>query len=74
MLESGTAVQFSPEILGLNAGIFRTVSDIPELNFGTIFGQSETKFLGLFLGSPRTDFRTVIGPCVPSLCVIAKKN
>ena len=35
------AVQFGPKILGLNAGIFRTV-----------------------LGSPETDFRTIIGPCV----------
>ena len=34
-------MQFSPKILGLNAGIY-----------------------GIVLGSPMTDFRTVIGPCV----------
>ena len=28
---------------------------------------------GIVLGSPRTDLRTVIGPCVHFLCVIAEK-
>ena len=43
------------------------------MNFRTIVRQSRTEILGLFLGSPGTDFQTVIGPCVLFLFVIAKK-
>ena len=60
----------------------RTVLDSPGLNLRTIFEQSETEFwtvfkqfgnefLRLFLGSPGTDFRNIIGPCVP--CLLLKK-
>ena len=43
-------MRFSPKILGLNAGIF-----------GTISRQSGTKFSGLFSGSPGLNFETVFG-------------
>ena len=33
VLGAGTAVQFSPKILGLNVGIFRIVSNSPRLDF-----------------------------------------
>ena len=33
----GTAMQFSPEILGLNVGIFRTVSNSSGLDFRDYF-------------------------------------
>ena len=60
----------------------RTVLDSPGLNLSTIFEQSETEFwtvfrqsgnefLRLFLGSPGTDFRNIIGPCVS--CLLLKK-
>ena len=32
------------------------------------------EFLGLFLGSPKTDLRTVIGSCVLFLHVVTKKK
>ena len=38
-------VRFSPKILGLKAGIF-----------GTVFGQFETEFLGLFLDTLESEF------------------
>ena len=43
---AGTAVHFSPKDLGLNVGFFGLFSDSPRLDFRTVFGQSETKFLG----------------------------
>ena len=39
-LGPGTAVQLSPEIMGLNMKNFRTVSDSPGLDFRDCFGQS----------------------------------
>ena len=47
-LGSGTTVQFSPKILGLNARIFRTVSDSPGLDFGTVLDSPETEFRDCF--------------------------
>ena len=35
---AGTTMQFSPEILGLNAGIFRIVLNSPELDIRDCFG------------------------------------
>ena len=37
-LGPGTAVEFSPKILELNAEILKTISNSPGLDFGTVFG------------------------------------
>ena len=47
---AGTAVHFSPKDLGLNVGFLGLFSDSPRLDFWTVFGQSETKLLGLIFG------------------------
>ena len=48
---------------------FRTVWT----EFMDYFGQSRAEIFGNVLGSPGTDFRIIIGPCV-LCCVITKMN
>ena len=59
-----TATQLNPEILGLNAGIFRTVSDSSGMDFWDYFLIVWKLNFETVLGSPKIDFRTVNGPCM----------
>ena len=55
------AVHFSPKILGLNAGIFRTISDSPGLDFLGYFRTVRNWIFRAVLDSPGLNLRTIFG-------------